>query len=66
MFPSRSSAAPHKIGEPPPGGVHDGSGTSAGRATAPYRSPRPAALSWLTGKAAITVPSGTYGSIPAR
>ena len=54
------------MGEPPPGGVHDGSGTSAGRATAPYRGPRPAALSWLTGKAAITVPSGTYGSIPAR
>ena len=53
-------------GEVPPGGVQDGSGTRAGRATAPYAGPWPAELSWLTPKVAITVPAGTKGMLPAR
>ena len=38
----------------------------AGRATPPYWRALPAELSWLTGKVAITVPSGTYGTVPPR
>src|SRR5260370_14798486 len=35
--------------------------TTLFRSTAPYWCPRPAELSWLAGKVAITVPTGTNG-----